>query len=255
MSRRAHDLELLFLTAFAAVPLYFTGAVGPAPLIAFHVVFAAMIARVASPKTALDRFMVNGSGQTTASLTAELAKLHLVLGDYPGALRVLSGLAEGGSMGTDPFVMHVVDCHDCDHAAYADADAPWTFKSFVSRLVALERTAGGKGEAAAKAAYELGSGTYNITFHGNARVVAGAGHNGTADTKPAERWFKRAHDLTADRELKARAATMAAKCELAREGGEVSKTWYPALRALAGTNYEREVLKECGWYRAWTKNP
>jgi hypothetical protein len=209
----------------------------------------ALIARASAPKTDFDRFMVKGSGYTPASLGAELAMLHLSQGDLADAERALASLPEGSKLGTDPFVMHVVDCHDCDHEAYAGAI--WTLKGFVSRLVALERKAGGKGEEAAKAAYELGAGTYNMTFNGNARVVLGQGHNATADTRLAERWFKRAFEASADRELKARAATMAAKCELARDGGEVSKTWYPALRALAGTAYEKEVLKECGWYREW----
>lgn len=76
-----------------------------------------------------------------------------------------------------------------------------------------------------------------------------------SDTSPAERWFKRAHDLSGDRELKVRAATMAAKCEFARAGEDVtvSKTWYPVLRSLSGTAYHKEVLAECGWYRAWAK--
>jgi len=46
MSSRAREIELLLLTAFAAVPLYFTGAVGPAPLAIFHLVLAGMIYRV-----------------------------------------------------------------------------------------------------------------------------------------------------------------------------------------------------------------
>jgi len=47
MSSRAREIELLLLTAFAAVPLYFTGAIGVAPLAVFHLVVAGMIYRVA----------------------------------------------------------------------------------------------------------------------------------------------------------------------------------------------------------------
>lgn len=50
MNQRARDIELLLLTGFAAVPLYFTGAVGVAPLVAFHVVLGAMVARLAAGK-------------------------------------------------------------------------------------------------------------------------------------------------------------------------------------------------------------
>jgi transglutaminase-like putative cysteine protease len=47
MTRPRRELELLLLTAFAAVPLYFTGAIGPLPLIGFHLAFAVMAFRVA----------------------------------------------------------------------------------------------------------------------------------------------------------------------------------------------------------------
>lgn len=50
MNPRARDIELLLMTGFAAVPLYFTGAVGFVPLVVFHAVLAAMIFRVATGK-------------------------------------------------------------------------------------------------------------------------------------------------------------------------------------------------------------
>jgi protein-glutamine gamma-glutamyltransferase len=46
MNARAREIELLLLTALSAVPLYFTGAVGPAPLAVFHLSLALMVARV-----------------------------------------------------------------------------------------------------------------------------------------------------------------------------------------------------------------
>ncbi|HEV8657380.1 MAG TPA: transglutaminaseTgpA domain-containing protein [Thermoanaerobaculia bacterium] len=45
---RARELETLLLTMFAALPLYFTQMIGPAPLIVFHVVMAGIALRVAS---------------------------------------------------------------------------------------------------------------------------------------------------------------------------------------------------------------
>lgn len=47
MRSRAREIELLLLTALSAVPLYFTGAVGPAPLAMFHLALAGMLYRVA----------------------------------------------------------------------------------------------------------------------------------------------------------------------------------------------------------------
>jgi len=209
----------------------------------------ALTARVADPRTPFQRFLVKASGYGVSYLHEEQARLHLLRSDFPAAERALSRTPEGARLGTDPFIMHVVDCHDCDHSKYASA--PWTLKSFVARLAELERRAAGTGPGAAQAAYDLGSGTYNLTFAGNARAVFAGSHVPTRDASMAERWFKRAHDLATDRELEAKAATMAAKCELARTGASESKTWYPALRALSDTTYQKEVLAECGWYRDW----
>lgn len=49
--QRRHEIELLLLTAFAAVPLYLTGAIGPLPLVAFHAAMLIMVARVAAGKS------------------------------------------------------------------------------------------------------------------------------------------------------------------------------------------------------------
>ena len=46
MNPRPREIEMLLLTAFAAVPLYATQAVGLLPLVVFHAVLAAMIVRV-----------------------------------------------------------------------------------------------------------------------------------------------------------------------------------------------------------------
>src|SRR3954453_7988736 len=51
MNPRPREIELLFLTAFAAVPLYATEAIGSFPLIAFHAALLAMIVRVAMGRT------------------------------------------------------------------------------------------------------------------------------------------------------------------------------------------------------------
>lgn len=50
MSRKAREIETLLLTMFAAVPLYFTYAVGQLPVLLFHVTMAAIVVRVAIGK-------------------------------------------------------------------------------------------------------------------------------------------------------------------------------------------------------------
>lgn len=51
MNPRPREIEMLLLTAFSAVPLYATRAVGIIPLVIFHAVLIAMVIRVARGKT------------------------------------------------------------------------------------------------------------------------------------------------------------------------------------------------------------
>jgi hypothetical protein len=206
-----------------------------------------LIARVAKPATAFDRFLIAGSGYTQPGLERELALAYLVAGDFAAADKVFkttSALSDG--LGTDPFVIHIRDCHDCDQAKYRDA--PWTHASFVARLLELQKAAKGNGGKAARAAFLLGNGLYNMTFYGNARSVFAWTHQATVDTRPAERWYKLAFELAVDRELKAQAAFMAAKAELAQllesgdpkvetlaDGQPVPRRWFPVVRELSDT--------------------
>jgi hypothetical protein len=223
-----------------------------------------MIAQTSRTQTPFERFVLEGS-YDRPSLERELALRYLVDGDFAAAAQTFKTTkASSAKLGTDPFVIHIVDCHDCDHARYASA--PWTHASFAARLAELDKTAKGSGEPAAEAALALGNALYNITHYGNARVVLEGSHHATTDTRPAERWYRRAHDLTKNRELRAKAAYLAAKAELAHllnaAGGPdsppstlpVPKTWFPALRKLSDTRYYREVLRECGHFSEWLRN-
>jgi transglutaminase-like putative cysteine protease len=51
MTRKAREIETLLLTMFAAVPLYFTSAIGTTPVVFFHLAMAAIVVRVAMGKT------------------------------------------------------------------------------------------------------------------------------------------------------------------------------------------------------------
>jgi hypothetical protein len=218
-----------------------------------------MIARAGQTSTAFDRFVVEGF--TRDKLQDELFAKQLVQGDFIDAQRTLARKPD--KLGTDPFVIHIVDCHDCDHEKYATA--PWTTQSVVAHLVELQRTAAGKGESAAQASLELGNAMYNLTWFGNARGVLESTRQATRDTRAAERWYKRAYDLTKDRNLKTKAAYLAAKCELGRLVDTVDKdesipmrdalpvptTWFPILRGMSDSAYYKEILAECGHFRRW----
>jgi hypothetical protein len=224
----------------------------------------ALIARVSAPATAFDRFMIDGSGHNRDELRTELGLLRFRRGDFEAARRTFREQGVGAMpLGTDPFVIHIRDCHDCDHAAYAGAK--WTRASFALRMIDLRAQAERPGAAGAAAAFDLGNGYYNITELGNARSFLADTHV-QADLGEAELWYKRAFDRFPSREDKARAAFMAAKSELGRllaapgraatdpvDQLPIPGTWFPILRGFADTQYQREILRECGHYRRWAE--
>jgi tetratricopeptide (TPR) repeat protein len=222
-----------------------------------------MIAQAGRRSTPFERFLLEGSYEQ-AALEQELALHYLVDGDFATAAKTFQTTkATSNGLGTDPFAIHIVDCHDCDHARYGSS--PWTHDSFAARLAELERAAKGSGEAAAAASLEIGNALYNITYYGNARVVLADSHHATNDTRDAEKWYKRAYDLSKNRELKAKAAYLASKAELGRllnASGPtwqplnrlpIPKTWFPIVKQLSDTRYYREVLRECGNFAGWVQ--
>ncbi len=227
-----------------------------------------MIERAHRTATEWDRFVLSDS-YSSATLERALARHHVRDGDFSAAARVLAKSSGGrDKLGTDPFQMRIVDCHDCDHELFRDA--PWTYASFAARLVKLRKAAQGKGERAAQASIDLGNALYNLTWYGNARVVMLPSFEEPGDTAAAERWFARAFKLSKNPELKAKAAYLAAKAELgslltAAQAGNpeamwnpvalpTPKRWFTALAKLSSTAYYAEVLAECGHFRAWVES-
>jgi tetratricopeptide (TPR) repeat protein len=228
----------------------------------------AMIARAAQAggsTSPFERFL-REAAPSKEQLELELAMLYVNQGAFAPAAKLLGG--GGSKLGTDPFQMRVVDCHDCDHELYATA--PWTHAKVVARMAELERLAGGKGEPAAAAALELGNALYNLTWFGNARVVLADTHQTVQAPRQAERWYRRAYELSRNRELRVKAAFFAAKAELATmitAAGEatgageavwleelpVPARWFPAVESFADTAYYQEVIGECSHFAAWTR--
>src|SRR5262249_17745203 len=81
----------------------------------------AVIAGISSTPTAFDRFMVEGSGYEPRGLYRELALLQFSKGYLDGARRTIQqpNGATVSRLGTDPFVVHIRDCYDCDRKAFA----------------------------------------------------------------------------------------------------------------------------------------
>ncbi|MBN1605091.1 MAG: hypothetical protein JW940_00580, partial [Polyangiaceae bacterium] len=220
----------------------------------------AAIARASRPVSAFDRWLYSTWGDHVKSdLQQKLGLVYLERGQYAASVRVFRTTdAVAADLGTDPFVVRIRDCHDCDHAAYAAGS--WTLASFAARLAQLESKARGSGERAAEASLLLGHALYNLSWYGNARELFNEYYDHRFDVTRAERWYQRAFDLTRQPELKSRAAYGAAKAELGAliernknntDVLPVPTRWFTALSSLGDTAYHKEVLAECSHYRRW----
>ncbi|MBA3465131.1 MAG: hypothetical protein H0T46_34685 [Deltaproteobacteria bacterium] len=216
-----------------------------------------MIARTDKRTTEFDRFVLEAS-HVKEDLQQDLAVRLTLDGDFKAAKAVYdTSNARSELLNTDPFVIHVIDCHDCDHEKLGPTSM-WTHKNLVERLAELELIAKGGGEQGAQAALAIGNALYNITHHGNARTFTGSSHQSTSDARLAERYYKQVYNSSGNRELKAKAAWLAAKSEL---GTLIHKeqelltptTWFPIFAKFQNTKYYKEVLAECGRFRDWVK--
>ena len=222
----------------------------------------ALLARVAHPLTAFDRFAVStwreAQEEDDLPLETELVLARLHHGEFAAAAeKSLAASANPLVLPCDPFAQTILDRLECPLGAKAQ-----TLGALAARLEALRALSQGTGDSAAEASLQLGAALYNLTRHGNARALLWRSHNPTGETGPALAWFARAFVQAHSRELKARAAFFAARCELAQllagqpavseeKDVPIPAVWFPVVRTFADTNYHREILAECGHYRRW----
>ena len=191
--------------------------------------------------------------------------MHLRLGDYAAAAKALPA-SQSQALEVDPFTFRVKDCHDC-----GEQSTGWTHAKVIARLAELKEQSKGSGEPAARASFELANAIYNLSTWGSASHFYVGSHSGTSDVSEAAIFFERARTLSKDRELQAKAAWGAAKCEAAveiakargreaypYEGQELGELPIPAksfaaVKALEGTKYYDEILAECGHFRSWAE--
>lgn len=225
-----------------------------------------MIARVQITTAPFDKFVV-GKAITRAALEDELAWRYVLDGNLPGANKLYAAKPTSSTtLGTDPFVTHIVDCHDCDHVTYSAST--WTHQSLIAKLAELAPKTKTVGDNSAKAALALGNAYYNLTWYGNARAVLESTHQATNRPTAALGWYAKAHSIAKSRELKAKAAYLAAKAELGlaisdSQGNSsynfmaqlpVPATWFPILARYADTAYYKEVLAECDHFARWARS-
>lgn len=225
-------------------------------------------------KSAFDEFLAQGYTIKKERMLEIKALNDLYAGRWQSAADLLAQAGPQVSDQTlkaDPFVIHNVDCHECDFDA--KKATTYTKLSFVQKLAALSSEAQSPGRAGAQASFLLANGLYNMSYFGNARDVysyvydnsSGPSKSPQCNMDSAEKYYRRAMELSTDKEFKAKACFMAAKTEQNRyfnrnavsrnadKAGEVhSPVYFKKLKdSFSDTRYYQEIIKECSYFRQY----
>jgi hypothetical protein len=178
----------------------------------------------------------------------------------------------------DPFTMRLVDCHDCDFAAFQDTK--YTHQTFVKKMIALKQsfTTEKNKETMAQNLFLFANALYNMTYFGNGRFIAftpiswmrndpydvkedAKTHQYYYDCSEALSYYNKAKSISNNKEFVAQCTWAAAKCEhnLKLSGilpwqtqslvdFEAGTYFYEMKSNFAGTKYYKEVLNECGYF-------
>lgn len=182
------------------------------------------------------------------------------------------------SLWGNPFNGKIKDCNDCDHAAYQKVK--YTKLSLLQKMKEMQDKLA-KGEDVYSNNLLLGNAFYNMSYYGNARafyygVVMEQFGNYIDDfyqpilinTGLANAYYKKAFAAATTPEQKAKCMYMMAKCERNefysgrhprskdfKEDEEVNFLAWDGFKKLkseySNTQYYKEVIKECGYFRKY----
>lgn len=212
-------------------------------------------------------------------LTADKPEEALKYFRKVGAVFVNSNLGSGRNSGfyilAKPFDFYHADNVEDDDSLY---EAPEMFEKnamtkldYAEKLISLKKEANKKGEKAAIANFKLGNAYYNTTWYGHAWMAtsyyrSAAGAAPFCDLNTSLKYFLIAMAMTKDKELAAKCAYMAAKCELMPA---LSSDWnYKILHSdcpkiclyydklkndYSETAFYKEMIRECSYLRDYVK--
>ncbi len=192
--------------------------------------------------------------------------------------------SQGSVMPANPFNISINDCHDCDHAKKQSKDLYILdlLKTMQNMKAEIKQ-----GNNVYNNAYLLANAFYNITFYGNARQfysakimqadvsspyeIPAAFREMLISNKIAEKYYLMAANNAKTKEQKAKSMFMASKCERNEsynrsynkpESGENSWNsniepiffgkYFSILKSQYNdTQFYKEALKECGYFRRY----
>jgi hypothetical protein len=177
----------------------------------------------------------------------------------------------------NPFNIHIVDCHDCDHEA--PQNMKYTKYSFALKLRELLQAAETSHDSMEKAQnyFLFANGLYNLTYYGNARMVTENNISYTdyyedeyysgnskdpyeeGGCEAAQEYYEKALAWSTNREFSAKCAWMCAKCELNNfyatgdyESGNkdfIVGDYFKMMKTrFSDTHYYQEAIQECGYF-------
>lgn len=174
----------------------------------------------------------------------------------------------------DPFLIHIKDCHDCDHSA--EQPVSYTQKEFLEKMLEYEQLAISQPNEAAHYYYFMANGYYNMTYFGNARAMyysdvydrysASIAYDADPmdpmyDCSMAETYYNKALIASKNKEFKAQCCFMASKCELnnyflngTHEDNvdfRAGKYFSDLEKNYSNTQYFNEIVNECGYFRTY----
>ncbi len=171
----------------------------------------------------------------------------------------------------NPFNARINDCHDCDFDARQKIK--YTKLAFVQKLRDIKNNIS-KSQDVYTNAVLLGNAQYNATFYGNARAFYtckvivpddAVGHDSNFDARlnnmrTAMKYYTLALNAAQNNEQKAKCQYLLAKCQRNQwynhpigKGDFIAWGGFKALRSYAGTNYYKDVIRECGYFKTYIR--
>jgi hypothetical protein len=195
----------------------------------------------------------------------------------------LSGDGQNKVLPGNPFNARIQDCHDCDFET--KQKQKYSKLSFLKKIREIELEAK-EGKEVYNNSLLLGNAFYNMSHYGNARVFYECKILGESHSQPdyieepfrpmllnmemAEKYYNRALEAAANDEQLAKCYYQLAKCQrniwynlnvYNRKEDDFNEPMvalntiggFSKLRLYSNTQYYKDVIKECGYFRSYIK--
>ncbi len=233
-------------------------------------------------KTDYEKFLLSIYSKKERDLLALKGTLLIQRHKFKEAVKCFEEAGSSRKLQADPFVIHINDCHDCD--IENKNKKVYTQLSFLRKMLLLDSLANTNRNEADKYYFLIANGYYNITYYGNCWDASSYGREfnfwGYYKEQPwefydcsiAKNYYEKVISITQNRELAAKSAFMAAKCEQNEYYNNYAdfhdyrtikdttvkkenyRTFFKLLKnQYSDTRFYNEALKECKYFNEFIK--